>query len=88
MSIGWEFLGQNEGVPSSAANGSEQFDEAAFDKRLVLRDSLAVAIPVGTYGAAFGAAAVGSGFSVLQSCFVDGVDASVFGGIEIGRAHV
>jgi len=68
--IGWEFLGQNEGVSSSAANGSEQFDEAAFDKRLVLRDSLAVAIPVGTYGAAFGAAAVGSGFSVLQSCLL------------------
>ena len=70
MPIGWEFLGQNEGVSSSAANGSEQFDEAAFDKRLVLRDSLAVAIPVGTYGAAFGAAAVGSGFSVLQSCLL------------------
>lgn len=41
-----------------------------FDKRQVLRDSLAVAIPVGTYGAAFGAAAVGSGFSVLQSCLL------------------
>ena len=41
-----------------------------FDKRVVLRDSLAVAIPVGTYGAAFGAAAVGSGFSVLQSCLL------------------
>lgn len=37
---------------------------------MVLRDSLAVAIPVGTYGAAFGAAAVGSGFSVLQSCLL------------------
>ena len=43
---------------------------APFDKRVVLRDSLAVAIPVGTYGAAFGAAAVGSGFSVLQSCLL------------------
>ncbi|NBV12051.1 MAG: branched-chain amino acid ABC transporter permease [Actinobacteria bacterium] len=37
---------------------------------MVLRDSLAVAIPVGTYGAAFGAAAIGSGFSVLQTCLL------------------
>lgn len=43
---------------------------APFDKRVVLRDSLAVAIPVGTYGAAFGAAAVGAGFSVLQTCLL------------------
>ncbi len=43
---------------------------APFDKRVVLRDSLAVAIPVGTYGAAFGAAAIGSGFSVLQTCLL------------------
>lgn len=62
MARGWEYLGQNEGVSPS--------DEATFDKRVVLRDSLAVAIPVGTYGAAFGAAAVGSGFSVLQSCLL------------------
>jgi len=34
----------------------------------VLRDSLSVAIPVGAYGAAFGAASIASGFSVLQSC--------------------
>lgn len=34
----------------------------------MLRDSLAVAIPVGSYGVAFGAAAVSSGFSVAQSC--------------------
>jgi len=37
-------------------------------RRAVLRDSLSVAIPVGTYGAAFGAAAVAGGFSVLQAC--------------------
>lgn len=43
---------------------------APFDKRVVLRDSLAVAIPVGTYGAAFGAAAIGSGFTVLQTCLL------------------
>jgi predicted branched-subunit amino acid permease len=36
----------------------------------VLRDSLAVAIPVGTYGAAFGAASVAAGFSILQSCLL------------------
>jgi predicted branched-subunit amino acid permease len=40
----------------------------SFDQRTVLRDSLSVAIPVGSYGLAFGAAAVSSGFSVLQSC--------------------
>jgi len=40
----------------------------SFPKRAVLRDSLSVAIPVGTYGAAFGAAAVAAGFSVLQAC--------------------
>lgn len=34
----------------------------------MLRDSLSVAIPVGSYGAAFGAAAVAGGFSVLQAC--------------------
>jgi predicted branched-subunit amino acid permease len=36
----------------------------------VLRDSLAVAIPVGTYGAAFGAASIASGFSVFQTCLL------------------
>ncbi len=40
----------------------------SFDRRRVLRDSLSVAIPVGSYGAAFGAAAVAGGFSVLQAC--------------------
>jgi len=41
-----------------------------FNKRTVLRDSLAVAIPGGTYGAAFGAASVAAGFSILQSCLL------------------
>ena len=36
----------------------------------MLRDSLAVAIPVGSYGAAFGAASVAAGFSVLQTCLL------------------
>lgn len=45
-------------------------NDSPFDKRLVLRDSLAVAIPVGTYGAAFGAASIGAGFSVLQTCLL------------------
>ena len=40
----------------------------SFDRRAVLRDSLSVAIPVGTYGAAFGAAAIAGGFSVSQAC--------------------
>ena len=44
--------------------------EGSFNKRAVLRDSLAVAIPVGTYGAAFGAAAIAAGFSVLQTCLL------------------
>jgi len=44
--------------------------EGSFNKRAVLRDSLAVAIPVGTYGAAFGAASIAAGFSVLQTCLL------------------
>lgn len=36
----------------------------------MLRDSLAVAIPVGTYGAAFGAASIAAGFSILQTCLL------------------
>ena len=36
----------------------------------MLRDSLAVAIHVGTYGAAFGAASVAAGFSILQTCLL------------------
>jgi predicted branched-subunit amino acid permease len=45
-------------------------EEVSFNKRAVLRDSLAVAIPVGTYGAAFGAASISAGFSVLQTCLL------------------
>ncbi len=33
-----------------------------------VRDSLSVAVTVGTYGVAFGAASVAAGFSVVQSC--------------------
>ena len=36
----------------------------------MLRDSLAVAIPVGTYGAAFGAASIAAGFSIIQTCLL------------------
>ena len=36
--------------------------------RRTVRDSLSVAITVGTYGVAFGAASVAAGFTVLQSC--------------------
>jgi predicted branched-subunit amino acid permease len=36
--------------------------------RSTVRDSLSVAITVGTYGVAFGAASVAAGFTVLQSC--------------------
>jgi predicted branched-subunit amino acid permease len=36
--------------------------------RGTVRDSLSVAITVGTYGVAFGAASVAAGFSVIQSC--------------------
>ena len=35
-----------------------------------LRDSLSVSITVGAYGAAFGAAAVANGFSLLQTCLL------------------
>lgn len=45
-----------------------QNSAVSFDRRAVIRDSLSVAIPVGMYGTAFGAAAVAAGFTVLQSC--------------------
>ena len=44
-----------------------QNSAVSFDRRSVIRDSLSVAIPVGMYGTAFGAAAVAAGFSILQS---------------------
>jgi predicted branched-subunit amino acid permease len=66
---GWEFLRQNECVSSDHASFHERPITRPI-KRLVLRDSLAVAIPVGTYGAAFGAASIASGFSVFQTCLL------------------
>ena len=44
-----------------------QNGRVSFDRKRVLRDSLSVAIPVGSYGVAFGAASVSAGFSVAQS---------------------
>ena len=38
--------------------------------RSTIRDSFSVALTVGTYGIAFGAAGVAAGFSVLQSCLL------------------
>ncbi|MEY3168842.1 MAG: hypothetical protein RL421_85 [Actinomycetota bacterium] len=69
MAGGWEFLRQNECVSSDHASFHERPITRPI-KRLVLRDSLAVAIPVGTYGAAFGAASIASGFSVFQTCLL------------------
>lgn len=40
----------------------------SFDRREVLRDSLSIALPVGGYGLAFGAASVSAGFSIWQTC--------------------
>ena len=37
---------------------------------ITLRDSLSVSLTVGAYGAAFGAASVANGFSVLQTCLL------------------
>ena len=39
----------------------------SLSKAQVFRDSMSVALPVGTYGIAFGAAAVANGFSVIQA---------------------
>jgi predicted branched-subunit amino acid permease len=39
-------------------------------RRAVIRDSLGVGIATGTYGASFGAVAVGSGLDVLQTCLL------------------
>lgn len=52
--LGPELIRQNGGV--------------SFEKPAVLRDSLSIALPVGGYGLAFGAAAVSAGFSIWQSC--------------------
>jgi predicted branched-subunit amino acid permease len=38
------------------------------EHRQTVRDALSVAVTVGTYGVAFGAASVAAGFSVLQTC--------------------
>jgi predicted branched-subunit amino acid permease len=38
------------------------------EHRQTVRDALSVAITVGTYGVAFGAASIAAGFSVLQTC--------------------
>jgi predicted branched-subunit amino acid permease len=37
-------------------------------RRETVRDALSVAVTVGTYGVAFGAASIAAGFSVLQTC--------------------
>lgn len=39
----------------------------SLSKAQVFRDSMSVALPVGSYGIAFGAAAVANGFSVIQA---------------------
>jgi len=39
----------------------------SLSKAQVFRDSMSVALPVGTYGIAFGATAVANGFSVIQA---------------------
>lgn len=61
LALGGDFLRQN---------GRVSEEPASFNKRTVLSDSLAVAIPVGTYGAAFGAASIAAGFSILQTCLL------------------
>ncbi len=43
-------------------------DDADDERRGVVRDSLGVGIATGVYGASFGALAVASGLSVLQTC--------------------
>jgi 4-azaleucine resistance transporter AzlC len=60
----------------SAHTAPEKRAVAGFDKnvsmsplpRNTVRDALSVAVTVGAYGVAFGAASVAAGFSVLQSC--------------------
>jgi predicted branched-subunit amino acid permease len=60
------------------------------DRRAVVRNSLGVGLAVGAYGFAFGASAVSSGLSVLQSCllslfaFTGGTQFAVVGVISGG----
>src|ERR1700691_5930284 len=43
-------------------------EEAPPPSRETFRDALSVALTVGAYGVAFGAAGIAAGFSVLQTC--------------------
>lgn len=52
-------LGQNDRMSN---------EEAPAPPRETFRDALSVALTVGAYGVAFGAAGVSAGFSVLQTC--------------------
>lgn len=68
--------------------------EPGGDRRRVIRDGLGVGLAVGTYGAAFGAAAVACGLSVLQSsllsllAFTGGTQFAVVGVIAGGGSVV
>lgn len=66
----------------------------APSRRRVIRDSVGVGFAVGTYGAAFGAASVGAGLSVLQTsllsllAFTGGTQFAVVGVLAGGGAVV
>ena len=66
----------------------------ADGRRAAIRDSLGVGVAVGAYGFAFGAASVGAGLSVLQSCllsllaFTGGTQFAVVGVVAGGGSAV
>lgn len=54
--------------PPHAGDGEQEASDA--ERRRVIRDCLGVGLAVGTYGAAFGAASVAAGLSVVQSALL------------------
>src|SRR6202034_4303682 len=50
------------------SSGSARITIVSDERHQTVRDALSVAVTVGTYGVAFGAAGIAAGFSVLQTC--------------------
>src|SRR6202451_676271 len=49
-------------------SGSARISAVTSERRQTVRDALSVALTVGAYGVAFGAAGIAAGFTVLQTC--------------------
>jgi predicted branched-subunit amino acid permease len=76
--------------PSGGADPPDSSEPNTAERRRVIRDCLGVGLAVGTYGAAFGAASIAAGLSVLQTsllsllAFTGGTQFAVVGVIAGG----